>query len=435
MSALALLLQSRGWRVTGSDRSRDRGETPEKFKALEAQGFRLYPQDGSGITDQTGLLIVSSAVEESIPDVRAAKDKNISIKKRAEILAELFNAVETSIAIGGTSGKSTVTAMTGWILARAGKNPAVVNGAHMIDFDGRNAVPGTGPFVAEVDESDGSIALFNPSVAVLTNISLDHKSMEDLRSLFGGYISKSARAVINGDDRESVSLPRSATQVTFSLENQDADFFARDIRPLNDGVSFTVNGVSVRLHVPGRHNVANALAAMAAAAAIGISSAQAAEALATYRGIKRRFELVGKKNGITVIDDFAHNPDKIAATLRTLHETPWRVIAVFQPHGFGPTKLMRADLVKTFAGELADGDILLMPEIYYAGGTATKDISAADIVADIVSRGRNAAFFRERASIAGHIAGTARSGDRIVIMGARDDTLPYFAASILQKLP
>ena len=431
MSALARLLLANGWRVAGSDRSRDRGETPEKFEQLEKLGVRLWPQDGSGIGQDTDLLIVSSAVEDSIPDVRAAKEKNISIRKRADVLAELFNAAPQSIAVGGTSGKSTVTAMTGWILHRAGREPTTVNGALMNNFDGTNAVSGGGPFVAEVDESDGSIALFRPSVAVLTNVSLDHKSMDELRRLFAGFTGGAETAVVNLDDHETAGLPKGKNILTFSLDNPEADFCADNIRPLNDGVSFTVNDIPVRLKVPGRHNVANALAAMAASHAVGVPPETAAAALAEYRGIGRRFDIIGQARGVTVIDDFAHNPDKIAATLRTLHEKPGRIFAVFQPHGFGPTKLMRNDLVKTLTAELSEDDVLLMPEIYYAGGTANRDISSKDIVDDVAAHGHDAVFFTQRKDITRYLSNHARDGDRVVIMGARDDTLPLFANEIL----
>lgn len=443
MSALALLLRARGWNVRGSDRSRDRGETPDKFAALERQGFQLYSQDGTGVAG-ADVLIVSSAVEDTIPDVRAAKEKGIPIRKRADMLAEMFNAADISIGIAGTSGKSTTTAMTGWILSQAGKNPTVANGAHMANFNGANAVAGgAGAFVAEVDESDGSIALFSPVVAVVTNISLDHKPMAELERLFGEFIRRSKTAIVNLDQSTlpPFALPpmgggngRGGEVITFSLVNPQADFFADNIQPSPNGVSFTVKSVPVTLRVPGRHNVANALAAMAAAEAAGVNLQDAARVLGEYRGIKRRFEIVGTANGVTVIDDFAHNPDKIAATLRTLHEQPGRVLAFFQPHGFGPTKLMRVDLVATLGQELAKDDILFMPEIYYAGGTATRDISSADIVADVIRHGKQALFYPTRPETGMQLAALARPGDRIVIMGARDDTLPAFANDVLNKL-
>ncbi len=433
MSALARLLLAGGWSVQGSDRSRDKGETPEKFQQMEALGVRLFPQDGSGVTQDTDLLVVSSAVEDTIPDVRAAKEKNIPIRKRAEILAGAFNTNDMGIAIGGTSGKSTVTAMTGWVLYHAGREPTIVNGALMNNFDGSNAITGEGPFVAEVDESDGSIALFGPDVAVITNISLDHKSMDELHQLFGDFAKRAKTLVLNLDNAESRKITASDI-LTFSLTDPAADFFAENIVPQNDGVSFVVQGVPVRLQVPGRHNVANALAAMAAAQAAGVTAKESARALAEYKGIHRRFEIVGTARGVTVIDDFAHNPDKIAATLNTLHEQLGRVFAIFQPHGFGPTKLMRKDLVDMFAAQLKEDDVLVMPEIYYAGGTAARDISSADIVNDVAARGKEACFIPQRQDIAAFLAAQAQPGDRIVVMGARDDTLPAFAQSILSSL-
>jgi UDP-N-acetylmuramate--alanine ligase len=188
------------------------------------------------------------------------------------------------------------------------------------------------------------------------------------------------------------------------------------------------------LKVPGRHNVANALAALAASSVADVPLRGAAAALAGFQGTRRRFETVGAAGGVTVIDDFAHNPDKITATLRTLHEKPGRVWAVFQPHGFGPTKLMRAGLVETFASELRSDDVLVMPEIYYAGGTAAKDISAKDIIGDVAGRGKKAEFIARRADIPAFLAANAGQGDRIIVMGARDDTLPAFAREILRAL-
>lgn len=449
MSALAAVLLAHGWKVSGSDRSRDRGETPDKFALLESLGVQLHPQDGSGVVPGLGMVVVSSAVEETVPDIQSARRHNIPVRKRAEVLADLFNRAGLSIAVGGTSGKSTTTAMTGWILHHAGKVPTIVNGALMTNFQsgggslGNAVIGGEDICVAEVDESDGSIAFFKPGVSVLTNVSLDHKSMEELRGLFGDYLARATRAaVLNFDDAETRALAArtSAPVLSFSLTDTAARFYASSIAPDGDGVRFRVHdgaagtSTDVVLPVPGRHNVSNALAAIAASSVAGVTLGQAAAALREYQGLRRRFEHVGVRNRIAVIDDFGHNPDKIAATLETLHERPGRVWAIFQAHGFGPTKLMRAGLVDTFASLLRPGDTLLMPEIYYAGGTATKDISAADIVRDVAERGKGARFFEKRTDIIPYLRAEAAPGDRIVILGARDDTLPAFARDILAAL-
>jgi len=441
VSALAPLLMARGYKVSGSDRSHDRGETPDKFAKLAAAGIQLHPQDGSGITEDITLLVVSSAVEPSVPDVKAALDRHIPIKKRAEILAEIFNEADLSIGIGGTSGKSTVTAMTGWILQQAGKNPTIINGAPMVNFpqEGNAVIGDSSVVVAELDESDGSIALFWPRVSVLTNISIDHKPLEELQSLFGAYLAAGQAAVINLDNLHSTALvTQTKNMISFSLKNSDADLYAYNIKPLGHGVEFTLSfkdhDIDVTLSVPGRHNIANALAAMAAACHAGVMPAQSAKILESFKGIKRRFEVMGKVNDITVIDDFGHNPDKIAATLKTLAEHEGRVWAIFQPHGFRPTALMRAELVETFKDNLREQDVLIMPEIYYAGGTAARVISSQDIIEDVQNAGRNAHFIEKRPDIIPFIAANVAPGDRIVVMGARDDTLPLFALDILKAL-
>jgi UDP-N-acetylmuramate--alanine ligase len=180
--------------------------------------------------------------------------------------------------------------------------------------------------------------------------------------------------------------------------------------------------------------VANALAALCAARACGVSLTDAVAALATFTGIKRRFEFVGEKNGVTVIDDFAHNPDKIAATLKTLHAFPGRLLVMFQPHGFGPLRLMKNELTECFAHELHEDDVLLMPDPAYYGGTTTRTVGSEDIVRGVHEAGRHALHIPQRATCGDKLVELATPGDRIVIMGARDDTLSEFAASVVARL-
>src|SRR5579875_2376379 len=228
MLPLALIVQARGAKVAGSDRSLDQGRTPGKFEFLRARGIALHPPDGSGLTAGEQVLVASGAVEETVPDVQAARRVGASIKSRAELLSELFNAAPFSIGVAGTSGKSTVTGMIGWILHRVGRDPTVMNGAEMRNFvtaetPFASALVGKGEvFVSEVDESDGSIARYQPAVAVVNNISLDHKSMEELRSLFRDFVGNARTAVLNLDNAETAALChglRPGQAVTYSLEN------------------------------------------------------------------------------------------------------------------------------------------------------------------------------------------------------------------------
>ncbi len=449
MLPLALILKARGKTVSGSDRALDQGRLAEKFDFLRNSGVTLFPQDGSGVTGPDITVVTSAAVEGTIPDVQAAQRVGARLMLRAELLSQLFNEAPNAIGVAGTSGKSTTTGMIGWILHAAGLDPTVMNGAVMKNFATpdapfASALVGTGDiFVSEVDESDGSIARYSPRVAVLNNVALDHKSMDELRALFRAFIAKSEIAVLNLDNEETAALAAELPKgrvLSYSLVNAKADLLASAIEPLPDGIAFDLSErndpaiVKVRLKVPGRHNVANALAAIGAARAAGVELVQAAEALERFTGIKRRLDVIGSAYGVTVIDDFAHNPDKIAATLATLHDFPGRLLVMFQPHGFGPLKLMKDQFIACFAQNMGADDVLLMPEPVYFGGTTDRSVSSVDIVRGVEQAGRHAYVFPDRAACGDKLAELAKAGDRIVVMGARDDTLSQFAADVLTKL-
>ncbi|GJL92335.1 Mur ligase family protein [Hyphococcus sp.] len=446
MLPLAMIVKARGAHVEGSDRALDQGRTGAKFDYLKSLGIALHAQDGSGVTRPSQILVASAAVEETVPDVIAAKEAGAARASRAELLAQLFNDSVRPIGVAGTSGKSTTTGMIGWILHHAGKSPTVMNGAVMKNFVSpdalfASAVVGEGEaFVSEVDESDGSIAMFRPKVAVLNNIALDHKSMDELRTLFGGFIGGAETAVLNLDNDETARLAtaRADGTITYSLIDGKADLFAQNIKPQPFGVSFDVIAInaraSVSLKMPGQHNVSNALAAIAAAGACGVTLQGAARALAEFEGVKRRLEYVGEANGVSIIDDFGHNPDKITASLKTLHEFPGRLLVMFQPHGFGPLRLMKNEFIKTFANNLSADDVLLMPEPVYFGGTVDRSVSSKDIAAGVVAAGRKAEALATRNECGARLLKLVSPGDRIVVMGARDDTLSIFAMDLLKQI-
>jgi UDP-N-acetylmuramate--alanine ligase len=446
MMPLAMILAARGATVAGSDRSLDQGRVPAKFDALRALGVTLFPQDGSGVVSADQTVVASAAVEATVADMVAADRIGAPRMSRAELLASLFNQAALPIGVAGTSGKSTVTGMIGWILHATGRDPSVMNGAVMKNFAGpdapfASALVGEGAaFVSEVDESDGSIALYQPRIAVLNNVSLDHKSLDELNALFAAFIGKARVAVVNVGNadaaRLAMALPRDRL-MTVAIEGA-ADLVASNIEEAPFAATFDLNErgerVRVRLQVPGRHNVANALTAIGAARAAGVPLAQAAEAIAGFTGLRRRFELVGEAGDVAVIDDFGHNPDKIAATLATLHAFPGRLLLLFQPHGYGPLRTMRRELVETFVTGLRADDLLVMPDPVYMGGTVTREVTSADIAADIAVAGRRALHIAERAAAAAHLVATARPGDRIVVMGARDDTLSLLAVEMVERL-
>jgi UDP-N-acetylmuramate--alanine ligase len=441
MLPLAMIVHAQGHEVWGSDRNLDEGRVGDKFAWLQRQGVRLFAQDGSGLDSAEQIIVASAAVEATVPDIVRATELGCARMTRAELNASLFNAAGQSVGVGGTSGKSTVTGMIGWILDRAGRKPTVMNGAVMRNFAGEDnpfasaLVGGADCYVSEVDESDGSIALYQPDVAVVTNISLDHKSLDELQALFGAFAGKAGTAVINADDEESAPLWDGNTSFGFADE---ADVQAVDFEALPDGSRFAVladgRRHEVTLKMPGRHNVANALAAIAAVRALGVPVADAVAALAGFAGLARRYEVIGTAGGVTVIDDFAHNPDKVAATLAAATALPGRALIFFQPHGYGPLKQMGKELAAAFAGGMRTGDKLFVCDPVYFGGTVDRSTGSKALVYDVIAGGGYAVHMSQRASCGEALITEARAGDRVLVLGARDDTLTEFAREVLAGL-
>ncbi|HYD25936.1 MAG TPA: Mur ligase family protein, partial [Croceibacterium sp.] len=302
---------------------------------------------------------------------------------------------------------------------------------------------GKGAFVSEVDESDGSIALYNPQVAVLLNVSLDHKGMDELRQLFGDFVRRAKSVAANFDDPEVRELTFDCDDLaSYGIESPDAliavetdsivetptSIAATVIRRPNDTYRLT-------LPMPGRHNLSNALAAIAGAHLAAVDVGASVEALSTFAGLARRFDVIGTSpGGVTVIDDFGHNPEKCRATLRTLKAHPGRVIAFFQPHGYGPLRQMGHELAQTFAAELGPDDILLMCDPVYFGGTVDRSEGSERIVDLVRAGGGEALYIPSREACGERIVALAQPGDRVVVMGARDDTLTAFAKDILAHL-
>jgi UDP-N-acetylmuramate--alanine ligase len=446
MLPLASILRASGVKVSGSDRSLDAGRMAPKFDYLRSLGIPLFPQDGSGL--QPGMtLVTSAAVEYTVPDVVRANELKLPHLRRPELLARLLNQAHHSVAVGGTSGKSTVTGMIGWILHACHRQPTVMNGAVMKNFVTPDApfasalVGDPELFVSEVDESDGSIALYKPEIAVLTNISLDHKELAELRGLFAGFLAASRKAVLNLDDPETRALADALPGeklAGYGFDSPGADFAGRNLEMQPGGVRFDVDHgekrQAVRLNVPGRHNASNALAAIAACRQLGVAVSDSAAALERFEGLRRRLETVGQAGGVTVIDDFAHNPDKIDASLATLRAHPGRLLVLFQPHGFGPIAKMGEQLAESFAKGMDSDDRLYLPDPVYQGGTVERTRGSDWLAEQIRGKGGKAEHISDRAKIGEKLLAEAKPGDRIVIMGARDDTLAEFARELVRRL-
>lgn len=439
MSALAQLLAAMGNQVTGSDRNLDLGVHLPIFDLLSSQGIHLFPQNGSGIKPETTMLVISTAIEENVPDFIKARKLHIPVCKRAALLAHLFNE-RYGIAVAGTSGKSTITGMIGHILSQAGQDPVIVNGGMMKNFPLNNRpnnvyVGSSNVIVIESDESDGSIINYRPALSIINSISKDHKNIPELLSLFKAFADQTKeKVIVNADCPHVCSLDLNPSRtVTFSLE-KDSHVKARVLQLNPFDSAFEFQGRQFTLRVPGLYNIYNALAAIAVAIQKEIALEDIQEALKTFEGISRRFELVGKVLETCVINDFAHNPEKITASLKTSSLLNCRRILVFQPHGFAPTRFLKKELIDSLICGMAKDDVLFIPEIYYVGGTTKQGISSQDLVKAIRAGGRDARYGKNKEAILSPLIKEIHPGDTVHVMGGRDDTLSVFCKKILQLL-
>ena len=436
MSSLGQLLQQRGASVCGSDRSFDQGLNLPLRRKLVLQGIELAPQQEQSVTAGIDELVVSTAIEASSGEIRRARELGIPVVHRSELLARLFNAAR-GIAIGGTSGKTTVTAMAASVLDAAGLDPSFVNGGFVKQYISRmhpgNARSGSSAYmVCEADESDGSIVGYRPAISVITNITKDHKDLPELRSLFQTFADNTTETLITcGDCPEATAISFSGRRITYGL-SQNCELHPERIDMQPGGAVFFAGGIRFRLRVPGMHNLQNALAAIAVGRSLDIPLQALAKGLAAFRGVKRRLDSVGRRGGVLVVDDFGHNPDKIGASIAALRPMGSRLIIVFQPHGYGPTRFLLPELARTFSSQLNPDDILVCLKIYDAGGTADRSISASDVLERV--NGPRCEYVPERRDVLDFLKGQARPGDVIAVMGARDDSLSAFARSILRGL-
>jgi UDP-N-acetylmuramate--alanine ligase len=438
MSALAQYLSGSGKEVSGSDRYFVADEYNESKEKLEAEDIACFPQNGEGITNKTELVIVSTAVEDTVPEVQKAKALNIPIIKRSDLLA-IIAASKRTIAVGGTSGKSTTSGMLFQILETAGFKPGIISGAGLVSIikEGKigNAKTGKGEWlIIEADESDGSIVKYHPEIGIVLNIDKDHQEIDELMEIFTTFKHNTGKTfIVNRSNKLSAKLSSDLNH-DFSSDENEAGFVAKDLSQKGMLISFTINDHPFILNTIGKHNMENALAATAAAVSAGATLDQCAAGLQKYEGIYRRHQLLGEKNGVKVIDDYAHNPAKCAASIAACQPVAEKVIAWFQPHGYGPTRFLKDDFVKEIAAVLRPQDEIWMSEIFYAGGTAVKDISANDLITEIKALGRNAYFVENRDELLENIRPHLTNDCMILLMGARDPGLEAFSKKLYEAL-
>ncbi|MFN6374566.1 MAG: UDP-N-acetylmuramate--L-alanine ligase [Chitinophagia bacterium] len=438
MSAIAQYLKAAGHEVMGSDRQFVAGVDNESRLALEAQGIFCFEQGAGALTDAVNQVVVSTAVEDTVPEVQQAKKMGKTIIKRSELLAEIVKTKKT-IAIGGTSGKSTTTAMLYEILVHAGLKPSIIGGAGLTRLIRQgligNAAYAEGEWlIIEADESDGSIVQYQPEIGVLLNVDKDHQDLDTLMDLFKTFKNHSKKFIVNLAHPLSATLSAGSAFDFDCTEGSTALMNATGFHQKGANIAFYVDGHSFILHAPGRHNMENAMAALSVAHSLGISWHHCSEALKQYEGIYRRHQVYGSKNGLILIDDFAHNPVKCARSIEACQPFSDKLIAWFQPHGYGPTRFLRHDFVEEIAKVLRPQDEIWMSEIYYAGGSAVKDISAEDLIKDLKAKGVNAFFVSDRKQLLDSMRSHFTSSTTLLLMGARDPSLGEFAKGVWEGL-
>lgn len=439
MSAIAQYLSAIGKEVSGSDRFFTAGSTLHIQQQLEAADIRCYPQDGSGMEGRIDAVVVSTAIEPTVVEVQMAMQRGIPILRRSELLAMITQTRKT-IAIGGTSGKSTASGMLYSILSAAGRTPGIISGAGLVSFirEGKigNAEAGNPEswLIIEADESDGSIVQYQPEMGLLLNIDKDHQEMPELMQLFTQFKENTQQEFIVNKSHAAAASLSTGSRFDFSTNDTPAPVQATDFATEGWTITFRINEVPFRLHTPGKHNMENAVAAVACALATGLSLEETVQGIEEYAGIYRRHQLIGVKNGVTVVDDFAHNPVKCASSIRACQGVGKKVIAWFQPHGYGPTRFLKDDFIEEISAALREDDEIWMSEIYYAGGTAVKDISAADLIQGIAAKHKKATFIEDRSQFAAAVRSHLQPGDILLLMGARDPTLETFATEVFDTL-
>ena len=437
MSAIAKVLLERGHFVSGSDLKRSRAAT-----ILEAMGAVITIGHNAEFLGEQNpdLVVVSSAIPDTNPELVRAREKGLEVVGRGEALAAVLEGHQ-SVVVAGTHGKTTTTSMIVSVMGKAEIDATYLVGGGLNDV-GTNARSGKDPIaVAESDESDGSFLLLSPTVAIVTNVELDHldywKSSDDMKQGFAQFmhkVSKDGVVVVPRDDVDLLAMAREAGRTTVTF-GDGGDVSIQKMRSVTNGTAFDVvhDGESepVELQVPGQHNLMNALAAAAGCLQVGVPLGTIAAGLSAYLGVERRFQIRGRAKGVTVIDDYAHHPTEVRATLAAARPGPWeRVVAVFQPHRYSRTRAFHAEFGRAFA----EADRIVITDVYGAGEEAIPGVTGK-LIADSVCLqlpGRPVAYLPHRSELTGYLEMTSRPGDVVLTLGAGD--ISTLGPEILERL-
>ena len=424
MSALAELLLRRGARVSGCDAN------PANAPDLQRLGIAVAMGHDPSHADSAGALVVTSAMPRDHPELVRARERGIPVIRRAEALAEAVSGADV-VGIAGTHGKTTTTVMTTEALRAAGLAPTGIAGGRVGAWNGNLSEGGEALFVVEADEYDRSFLALTPTVAVVTNVEADHldiyADLDDIRGAFSRFLSPARALVLCDDDAgaRSLVLPTGPQTIRYAIHSRDARLRAVDRASADGGSVFTAlfddePVCEVRLRVPGEHNVLNALAALGSGLALGAEPQRLAEGLGGFTGVERRFQRVGEAGGVLVIDDYAHHPTELRATLSAARAAypGRRIVAAFQPHLYTRTR----DFAREFGEALGLADAAYLTEIYPAREQPIDGVTAGLIAEAAAAAGTPVAWRGTRDDLAAALAAEARPGDLILTMGAGDIT-------------
>ena len=454
MSGLAQMLAAYGHKVSGSDRALKNPENARIFSALEKQGIKLYPQDGSFINDGLpGAIIYSTAIENDNPDFKCLPPETRRIHRAEALEAAIKESpAESMIAVTGSCGKTSVSAWIAETLTNLGLEPSLITGGlanrfREAPFAG-NFYPGKGKYMlVEADESDKSLTAYTPDYGVILNIGTDHYSKEELADVFRQFIGKVKKGIViednvyrmlghdalNGLDfrifsagKETGELPGKVFRVTSYTNDRKGN------------VKTSVNGHEFQLPMPGCHNAANAAAVIALADLVGISTEKIYDAVSNFHGVWRRFDFAGRtKGGTRIYDDYAHNVEKIISCMKAASEiSTGKLLTIFQPHGYGPLGFMKDELHKALCENLRDGDTFALLPVYYAGGTSSFKPSSEEVIKEYNAIGSKASFMcmPDRAAAAKFIKENLKADDIVLICGARDNSLSDWAVNLCKEI-
>jgi UDP-N-acetylmuramate--alanine ligase len=433
VSAIAGFMADKGHTIAGSDREFDRTPDHPLKKVFQNRDIMIVPQDGRGLDSSFDFAVFSTAVEGDNPDFLKARSLGIPVKTRPGYLAEIITSYNT-VAVSGTSGKSTASGLLAFLMHRLGLGPNFIGGGKVKQLKSStnpgNFLTGTSDYlIIETCESDGSIVNYSPQYLIILNLALDHNPVPETAKMFRTLIDNTHKNVIVNADDENLMNLTTKNLITFSIY-KPSHYRAEDITFMPLSTEFSLNERRYRLSLPGEYNLYNALSCIAFLSEIGISPAALESVLPEFQGTDRRFDIYLNDGNGFVIDDYAHNPHKISSLMKTVSQFRERICYIFQPHGFGPTRLMKKQYIDTFTEKLRDSDHLILLPIYYSGGTAKRDISSDALAEGIRTKGKSVEVMEKRDMILERL-------DRFrtyIIFGARDESLAELAQKIADGL-